>query len=298
MTCLAASFSNKKKRMNELPHKKKFFFGMKLVLEVLALALALALFSALLESKVSPASPASPAPPASSLSLHKWGPLSQGYLHSVPYSERFQPPECLGTAFALAIVVREIMHVHGGIKSLAWEEADVGMVDSLARVRVVNRTARACMRAVFPPDRAEPWMTSDSWLRNQVVMRMLYDAGLHIDTVSFGEVGVHQKLLWYSAGGQFVEHVDRKQGPSHIGTLLLILNSEDLHGGVLQVNGEGVVDQPGVWLVFLPLGVPHGVSPVERGERHVFTAPVFGEWVDASVPEELGKRAPYRPYED
>jgi len=114
-----------------------------------------------------------------------------------------------------------------------------------------------------------------------------YDAGLHIDTISFGQ----QNLYKYSEG------LDRKQGPWQVGTLLLILNSEDLQGGALVADdSRTVVDQPGAWLVFLPLDVPHHVTRVEWGERYVFTAPVFGVWV--TTRDDNAARAPWRPYED
>ncbi len=94
-----------------------------------------------------------------------------------------------------------------------------------------------------------------------------------------------------------MEHLDRKQGPWHVGTLLLILNSEDLQGGALVADdSRTVVDQPGAWLVFLPLDVSHHVTRVERGERYVFTVPVFGVWV--TTRDDNAARAPWRPNED
>ena len=47
---------------------------------------------------------------------------------------------------------------------------------------------------------------------------------------------------------------------------------------------------------FLPLDVPHHVTRVERGERYVFTAPVFGVWV--TTRDDNAARAPWRPNED
>jgi predicted 2-oxoglutarate/Fe(II)-dependent dioxygenase YbiX len=75
------------------------------------------------------------------------------------------------------------------------------------------------------------------------------------------------------------------------------LNSEDLQGGALVADdSRTVVDQPGAWLVFLPLDVSHHVTRVERGERYVFTVPVFGVWV--TTRDDNAARAPWRPNED
>lgn len=78
-----------------------------------------------------------------------------------------------------------------------------------ARVHCWAFFRRNALRAKFP-DSVSPWVSPTN-----------YDAGLHIDTISFGQ----QNLYKYSEG------LDRKQGPWHVGTVPLILNSEDLQGG-------------------------------------------------------------------
>jgi hypothetical protein len=87
------------------------------------------------------------------------------------------------------------------------------------------------------------------------------------------------ELLLYEVGGKFKAHVDRCRGRNHVGTLLVIVPSEDLRGGALRTGPRGVEGGPDPrqpTAVFLPLGVEHSVSKVTRGWRLVAKAAVFG----------------------
>ena len=97
------------------------------------------------------------------------------------------PRECMATAYALMIML-DIMRVEE--KDLQWEPADVGLRASIVG-RFLDFGVRNALRAKFP-DSVSPWVSPTN-----------YDAGLHIDTISFGQ----QNLYKYSEG------LDRKQGP-------------------------------------------------------------------------------------
>jgi hypothetical protein len=112
------------------------------------------------------------------------GPLTHWGLGAyVPYSDRFLPRECMATAYALMIML-DIMRVEE--KDLQWEPADVGLF-------FFDFGVRNALRAKFL-DSVSPWVSPTTILGNNGAMGMFYDAGLHIDTISFG----HQNLdcLW------------------------------------------------------------------------------------------------------
>lgn len=94
-----------------------------------------------------------------------------------------------------------------------------------------------------------------------------------------------QELLLYSEGGHFAMHVDRNRGPGHVGTVLYVLPSLDMEGGRLEAQVDPMSDDlvdlggdPGTnsaYVAYLPLDVPHRVTPILRGTRLVLKAAVF-----------------------
>jgi len=88
------------------------------------------------------------------------------------------------------------------------------------------------------------------------------------------------EVLHYGLQGHFSTHLDRHRGLGHLGTLLVIIPSVDLVGGVLTIhdkNGEIIMKgslDPG-YIVYLPLGIEHSVTAITNGSRLVFKVAVF-----------------------
>ena len=92
------------------------------------------------------------------------------------------------------------------------------------------------------------------------------------------------EILKYEVGSHFEKHTDRIRDPNMIGTLLLVLPSNDLDGGILNVDGFNIEHNPGEHhLVYLPIGLPHSVSRIKQGTRYVFKACVYAVNLPSNV---------------
>lgn len=169
--------------------------------------------------------------------------------------------------------VQEVSPAQG----MVWEPCDVGQPDGS---RAMDFDHRVCFKGRSP---SGPWLHADHHLLKTITREMLGPAGVDIQAgVSFHPD--MQQVLRYTPGCFFREHEDRVLGPDHLGTLLLILPSPDLVGGILgfedgrEMSCPGTrVAFPGTYLVFIPLGVVHWVTLVVAGHRIVAKAPVFGK---------------------
>jgi hypothetical protein len=120
-----------------------------------------------------------------------------------------------------------------------------------------------------------PWIKDVSDLVFQPTAHVLQAGvpGLVLETVTFSD----WELLEYGEGGFFVAHLDRPRGPSHVGTVLLVVASEDIAGGeLLHEDGTPACSTTEPHLVFIPLGVKHQVTVVTSGSRVVGKAAVHG----------------------
>jgi hypothetical protein len=159
-----------------------------------------------------------------------------------------------------------------------WEPCDVGVLDSVTGTcasRVVDKSQRSCFRG-----------STDAWIEKRSLVHEQHGAAeliakalplVDLSTVGFSD----WELLRYTAGGFFAEHVDRPRGDNHLGTVLAIFGTDDVEGGDLQSGGK-VVWPRGCkvpHLVFIPLGEPHEVTRVLKGERYAAKAAVYGKMV-------------------
>lgn len=154
-----------------------------------------------------------------------------------------------------------------------WRPCDYGEVgDDGTMSRTVDASVRVCMRR-----QVDHWQPG-KWFDGPV-KELIVDSGLRvdIDSINFEE----PEVLRYGVGGHFKPHADRQLGRGHVGTFLIVVPTTDLEGGVLIVGeGVGVVTSPSPsssYMVFIPLGVTHEVTPVSAGERYVFKAAVYAK---------------------
>jgi hypothetical protein len=179
---------------------------------------------------------------------------------------------------------------------LKWTPCDFGRVSAAGFCRVVDAAQRSALRSSL--DEAAPWIEAGCGF-SQPVEEKLHALGIvdvsfhHGDFSSCG-----QELLQYNEGGHFTWHRDRVvEEEEHVGTLLLVIPSPDMEGGVLRVasseDGSGSMDivcpesahaTSTAFMVYLPLDTWHTVTPVTKGTRFVAKAPVLGTKEDLSKP--------------
>lgn len=176
--------------------------------------------------------------------------------------------------------------------------------------RVVDPRQRSCSRATLEC----PWVRARSvygdFFYETTVVPLLTRAGVAFEHIDMPPK--FQELLKYGPGDHFDVHKDRQVAADHLGTLLLVMPSEDMEGGSLRVRAKEFVfgddgddadehaddaivqnlpsDKP--IAVFIPLDVEHSVSAVTKGERLVAKAAVCGTWLD---PKNAKHDAAYRP---
>ena len=144
-----------------------------------------------------------------------------------------------------------------------WRACDVGTADG---TRVAETITRVCETAS-----STAWVDPDNQMFVGAAQDVLAESGVDLATVRFGDY----EVLKYGPGSFFAAHADRTRGDGHIGTLIAVVASEDAVGGELYVDEERVgKDKP--YLVFLPLGRVHSVTPITAGTRYVAKAAVYG----------------------
>jgi hypothetical protein len=184
-----------------------------------------------------------------------------------PVAWSAQPPSCDGLAVIKACV-----------PEFADGSADTPTTTGIRGASSVTLRIDPALRSStsFP---CVPWY-HDPHLAGQVA-HLLRFAG--VESPSFRM----RTALWYVAGDHFTRHTDVKLEPlgcgtRHIGTLLFVVPCES--GGDLRViDTTGLARRvvcpvkPGKpTLVWMKLGMPHEVTPVEAGTRWVLKAAVYG----------------------
>jgi len=179
---------------------------------------------------------------------------------------------------------------------LKWTPCDFGRVSAAGCCRVVDEAQRSALRSSL--DEAGPWIMAGLGFSQPVEEKLhaLGIVGVSFHHGDFSSCG--QELLQYNEGGHFTWHRDRVvDEEEHVGTLLLVIPSPDMEGGVLRVasseDGSDSVDivcpesahtTSTAFMVYLPLDTWHMVTPVTKGTRFVAKAPVLGTKEDLSKP--------------
>jgi len=92
---------------------------------------------------------------------------------------------------------------------------------------------------------------------------------------------LEMKVLKYEEGSFLDEHVDRTRFKKHAGTLLLIGYSPEAEGGDLVVDYKLVVRKTSSeeqwFMTYIPLGTPHFVTTLLKGQRYVIKFAVQDE---------------------
>jgi hypothetical protein len=128
--------------------------------------------------------------------------------------------------------------------------------------RVFDTTSRKCSKALLDcvtPDFAREFTA-------------LFNS---TKTIKLDLIFNDSEVLKYDVGSHFTSHVDRIRGAGHIGTLLIVISSSDLDGGVLTIKNMPVQRAEKSYMVYIPLGVHHSVSIVTKGSRYVYKTSVF-----------------------
>jgi hypothetical protein len=148
-----------------------------------------------------------------------------------------------------------------------WARCDVGTRGSTTRE--YDASARVSWRAPA----SSPWIGEED-LMFYSAGEVMGKAGVDLEVVTFSDF----EVLRYDAGGFFETHADRERAKGHIGTLLVVASSDDLQGGLLvDEAGRPVWErQEDPYIVFVPLGVLHGVTLVTKGARYAAKASVHG----------------------
>lgn len=195
----------------------------------------------------------------------------------------------------LQLCLKNKVTVHSQIR-LKWTPCDFGRVSEAGCCRVVDAAQRSALRSSL--DEAAPWIEAGYGFSQPVEEKLhaLGIVGVSFHHGDFSSCG--QELLQYNEGGHFTWHRDRVvDEEEHVGTLLLVIPSPDMEGGVLKVasseDGSDSVDivcpesahtTSTAFMVYLPLDVWHTVTPVTKGTRFVAKAPVLGTKEDLSKP--------------
>lgn len=168
-----------------------------------------------------------------------------------------------------SLVLRKVQAMRTG----SYQPCDVGV--AFTKRRILDVSVRVCRHAF-----ASAWLHDNPSLRLQA-LTLVNRSGLKVDlgTVSFSDC----EVLKYVPGGFFAAHVDRRRDKNHLGTLGLMVCTEDAEGGSLLCHVDGIADDVGngvtPTLVFIPLGVSHSVDALTAGKRYVAKASVYGSVV-------------------
>jgi hypothetical protein len=149
---------------------------------------------------------------------------------------------------------------------LMWKPHTYGKVSGK---RVVDKTVRDCK--VLVGAKWDVAIAENDWKK----IRKEFRGGADI---TFEK----QDILMYTDGGHFSDHIDRnrpKPGRNHIGTLVVIapMKTKGSSGGDLIIDEKEVVraSKSATRFKFIPLGTPHRVTPVAKGERISLTFGVY-----------------------
>lgn len=129
--------------------------------------------------------------------------------------------------------------------------------------RILDRERRTC----------EECEVENEWWKDVITyFPLLIDNYTNYNEFRFTEA----KLLKYSVGSFFTKHIDRVDsisGYQFIGTLVMINFKPDSSGGILIGGGVSIsssdIGDGSCTLVFIPKGLSHEVSLLEKGERNV-----------------------------